>query len=130
MSTSRPQERSLQELVRTLTADFQTIARDEVELAKAEMRDNARHGGMGAGLLAGAVLLVTLASVLLSVAAAFGLVALGLDPALAFLIVGVVYILIAVILGLVARSQFRRIKPPERTIASVKQTAAALRQTS
>ena len=73
---------------------------------------------------------MTLASVLLSVAAAFGLVALGLDPALAFLIVGVVYILIAVILGLVARSQFRRIKPPERTIASVKQTAAALRQTS
>jgi Putative Actinobacterial Holin-X, holin superfamily III len=130
VSTSRPEDRSLVELVRSMTTDVTTIAKDQVELAKSELRDSARHGGTGAGLAAGAALLMFLASVLFSVAAAYGLVALGLHPALAFLIVGAVYVLVAAILGLVARSQFRRITPPERTIASIKETTAVLRQSS
>jgi hypothetical protein len=130
VSTSRAEERSVAELVRSLTDDFKTIGRDQIELAKSELRDSARHGGTGAGLMAGVALLMLLASVLFSVAAAYGLVALGLHPGLAFVIIGVAYVIIAAILALIARSQFKRIRPPERTIASVKETQAVLRQTS
>jgi protein-S-isoprenylcysteine O-methyltransferase Ste14 len=130
VSTSRPEERSLGELVSSLSSDLTTLAKDQIELAKSEVRDSARRGGKGAGLIAGAALLGLLASVLFSIAAAYGLIALGLHPGFAFLIVGVVYVIVAAILLLVARSQFRRITPPERTIASVQETAAVLRQSS
>jgi hypothetical protein len=128
--TTGPEERSVAELVRSLTDDFKTIGRDQMELAKSELRDSARHGGKGAGLMGAAGLLMLLASVLFSIAAAYGLVELGLHPAVAFLIVGGVYVIVAGILSLIARSQFKQIRPPERTIASVKETQAVLRQTS
>jgi hypothetical protein len=128
MSTSNPGERSVAELVRSLTDDVKTIGKDQIELAKSELRDSARRGGKGAGLMAAVALLMLLASVLLSIAAAYGLVALGLHPGVAFVIIGVVYMIIGAILALIARSQFKRIRPPERTIASVKETQAVLRQ--
>lgn len=128
MSQSPSEERSLGELVSSLTADLSSLARSEVELAKAELRDTARRGGTGAGLVAGAALLLLLASVLLSIALAYGLIAAGVWTWLAFLIVGLFYILVAAIFGLVARRQFQRVKAPERTITSVKETGAALRQ--
>ena len=122
-------ERSIGDLVTSLTTDASALVRGEIELAKAELRETARTGGAGAGMVAGAVFLILLASVLLSIALAYGLVAAGVWTWLAFVIVGLLYILVAAVLGLLARRQFRRTKPPERTIASVKETGAALRRT-
>jgi ABC-type multidrug transport system fused ATPase/permease subunit len=120
------EDRSLGELVSSLTTDLSALARSEVELAKAELRDSARRGGLGAAFIAVAAFLLLLASVLLSIALAYGLIAAGLWTWLAFLIVGLLYVLVAAVLGLLARRQFQRTKPPERTIASVKETGAAL----
>ena len=122
-------ERTLGELVTSLTTDASTLVRGEIELAKAELRESARRGGAGAGMVAAAGFLLLLATVLLSIALAYGLVAAGVWTWLAFVIVGVLYILVAAVLGLVARRQFQRTKAPERTIASVKETGAALRRT-
>ena len=66
--------------------------------------------------------------ILLLIAAAYGLVAAGLSPWLAFLIVAGVLLLIGVILVLVGRSRLRKIKPPERAIRTSKETVAALKQ--
>lgn len=120
-------EPSLKELVSSAVQDLSTLVRDEIDLAKLELKESARHAGVGGGLLAGAALLGLLALILLSFAAVYGLVALGLHPALAFLIVAVVYLLIAGVLALVARRALSRVKGPERAVAQAKETRAALR---
>jgi uncharacterized membrane protein YqjE len=122
---------TLSDLVRTAAADGATIVRSQIELAKAEMRETAQRTGKGAGLLGGAALLALTAWFLLSVGAAFGLVAAGLPVWAALLIVAVVYLLIAAVLGLLGRRELNRAKPLERTKAEVtslvEETKSALR---
>jgi len=62
----------------------------------------------------------------LSFAAAYGIHNLGLGLAWSFLIVGGAYVFVALILLLLAMRKFKRIKPPEKSIASAKETAAVL----
>jgi hypothetical protein len=50
----RLKERSTGELIRELSEQVRTLARQEIELAKAEMTEKGKHAGVGAGLLAGA----------------------------------------------------------------------------
>ncbi len=102
------------QLVASIRSDVQSLVRGEVELAKAEMRESARRAGAGGALGAVAAYLLVLVSIMLSIAAGYGLVALDLHPGWAFLIVGGAYLLLAAILGLIAVSRFRRIKGPER----------------
>jgi membrane protein implicated in regulation of membrane protease activity len=59
----------------------------------------------------------------LFVVIAEGLVALGLPRWLSYLIVWVLFLLVAAVLALIGRSQLRKIKPPERTIKTAKDTA-------
>jgi hypothetical protein len=66
------------------------------------------------------------ATVALMIAAGLGL-AEFMPAWLAFIVVAVAFLLIAGILVLVGRSQFGRIKPPERTIRSTKETIAVVR---
>jgi membrane protein implicated in regulation of membrane protease activity len=58
---------------------------------------------------------------------AYALVAAGLHPWLAFLIVTVVLLVLAGILALVGRSRIKKISPPERTIRSTKEAIAAVK---
>ena len=74
-----------------------------------------------------AVFLVLLAIVLLSIAAGYGLVAAGLDPAIAFLIIAGVYLLIAAILVLVGVRQMKKAKGPERAIETSKESVETLK---
>jgi len=65
-----------------------------------------------------------LAVILLSIAAAYGVAALGVPLGLAFVIVAVVYLLVAGIAAFVGIKALKTIKPPERTIRAAKETAA------
>ncbi len=121
------EERTVGQLVAEATKDISEIVRAEVALAKAELTVSAKQGAMAGGLFGAAGYLAVLASVLASIAAAYGLVALGLAPGWAFLIIAVVLLLIAGILGLIGRSRVSRIAPPERAIRSTKQTIAAVK---
>ena len=47
---------SVGELLGDISRDISTLMRQEVALAKAEVRESARHAGTGAGLLGGAAL--------------------------------------------------------------------------
>ena len=60
----------------------------------------------------------------------YGLVAAGLHPGFAFLIVAVVYLVLAAILALVGKKQVKRVGPPVRTIETTKESVAALKGTS
>jgi protein-S-isoprenylcysteine O-methyltransferase Ste14 len=120
--------RTVGQLVASATAELSALVHDEIALAKAEIRQDVKRGvvGGGAALVAGVLLLFSLP--VLSFAAAYGIHNLGLGLAWSFLIVGGAYILLALLLLLVAKAKFGKIKPPERSIASAKETAAVLQK--
>lgn len=125
-AAERADERSLGQLVAVATAEMSALVHEEIALAKAELRDDAKRAGVGGGAIAAAGILALFALPVLSFAAAYGIHNLGLGLAWSFLIVGGAFLAVAGILGLFARAKFRKLKPPERSIASAKQTAAVL----
>lgn len=121
------EERTVGQLVAEATKDISEIVRAEVALAKAELAVSAKNGAIAGGLFGAAGYLGLLASILLTVAAAYGIAALGLAPGWAFLIVAVVLLLIAGLLALVGKSRVSKVGPPERAIRSTKETIAAVK---
>lgn len=119
--------RSTVELVTSIKDDLTGLVRGEVELAKAEIRESATRAAMGGALGIVAAYLLVLVSILVSVAAAYGLTALGLHPGWAFAIVAGVYLLLAALLGLLARNRLQRVQSPERTKRMVARAGQALR---
>ncbi|WP_314178160.1 phage holin family protein [Streptomyces winkii] len=118
--------RSIGQLVAAATADLSGLVHDEIALAKAEIRQDVKRGIVGGGAAAVAGVLILFSLPVLSFAAAYGIHNLGLGLAWSFLIVGGAYIVLALILLLLALRKFKRIKPPEKSIASAKQTASVL----
>lgn len=126
-ASSDAQELSLGQLLVSATRDISGLVRDEVALAKAELRDDVKAIARGSGMFAAAAVFALLVIIMLSGAFAYGLVALGLHPALAFLIVAGTYLLICGILALIGIKQVKKVSPPERTIETTKESVAALR---
>src|SRR5690625_1753747 len=100
---------------------------DISDLAKAEIEAQKRKAIMGSvwGGLAAVFAILTL--VLLPIVLGFVLIALGLAPWLAFLIVFVFFAVLAGVFGLLAKQKFTSIEPPKRTIDAVKNSVAALK---
>jgi membrane protein len=119
---SRSDERSISELLQSLTEQSTRLAQKEVELAKAEMTVKGKRLGIGAGAFSAAGLLGLFALAGLTTAAILGL-ATAIEDWLAALIVAVVYALIAGVLALVGRSKVQAATPPvpERATESVKE---------
>jgi uncharacterized membrane protein len=125
-------ERTVGQLFAAATTDLSALVHDEIALAKQEIKKDVRRGLMGG--TAGAVVAVfLLASVpMFSFAAAFGINDLGRSSGItlgwSILIVAVAYVVLAIIAGLLAYRSFRKISPPDRTIASSKATVDVLKQ--
>ena len=126
-SSSGQPEPSLGALFATASRDMSTLVRSEIELAKTELRSDLKAGAAGGAMFGAAGYLGILATVLLSIALAEGLVQLGVWPWLAFLIVAVLYLLIAGLLVLIGKKKVQRLQPPERTIRTSKDTVAFLK---
>ncbi len=120
-------EETLGALFATASRDLSTLVRSEVELAKAELRQEAKNGAKGGAMFGAAAFLGLLATILLSIALAQGLVRAGVVSWLAFLIVAVLYLLIAGLLVLVGKKTLSKMGPPARTIRTSKETAAFLK---
>jgi uncharacterized membrane protein YqjE len=110
------------ELINRLTEQTTALVRSELQLAKTEMTEKAKHAGVGAGLFGGAGLIALYGVGALIATIILALVALGLAPWLAALIVTVVLFVIAGIAALVGKKQVSQATPaaPEKTIDSVK----------
>ena len=125
-STPDAQNQSLGELFTDVTKDVSLLIRQEVELAKAELRQSATQAGKGAGELAGA-----------SVAAHFGLLFLsiaiwwaignGIGRGWAGLIVAVVYLIIAAVLAAIGRKDLKAVTGLPQTAGTVKKIPAAMK---
>ncbi|KMO97057.1 phage holin family protein [Streptomyces roseus] len=119
-------ERTLGQLVASATAEMSALVHDEIALAKAEIRQDVKRVGIGGSAIGIAGVFALFSLPVLSFAAAYGIHNLGLGLAWSFLIVGVAFLVLAGLLSLIAVSKFKKVKPPEKTIASVKQTAAVV----
>lgn len=117
-------ERTLGQLVASATAEMSALVHDEIALAKAEIRQDVKRAGAGTAALTVAGVFAAFSLPVLTFAAAYGIHNLGLGLAWSFLIVGGAFLLIAGGLALIAVRKFKKVKPPEKSIASVKQTAA------
>ncbi|MCC3652624.1 MULTISPECIES: phage holin family protein [Streptomyces] len=119
-------DRSLGQLMATATTELSALVHDEIALAKAELRQDAKRAGIGGFAITTAGVLALFSLPVLSFAAAYGIHNLGLGLAWSFLIVGSAYLLLAAILGLFAVAKFKKVKKPEKSMASARETAAVL----
>ncbi|MCU1692437.1 MAG: hypothetical protein JWM64_1528 [Frankiales bacterium] len=122
MTTSSDQ--SLGELVAHATADLSQLLRQEVQLAKVEIKQEVAHVGKGAGMLGGAGFAGVFALVFLSISAAYGISWLGVPLGCAFFTVGLLYLVAAAVLALGGKKNLSKVGPPERTISTVKDDVA------
>jgi hypothetical protein len=120
-------EPTLGQLVANASKDLSDLVRSEIQLAQAELKASAVAAGTGAGMFGGAAFLGLLAIILLSIAAGYGLTASGLHPAVAFVIVAGVYLLVAGVLIFIGKSQLGKAKGPRRAIETSKESVEALK---
>jgi hypothetical protein len=121
------EDAGLGELVSNISRDLSTLMRQELELAKAELRAEARKTGKGAGMYAGAGFAGYLTILFLSIALWWGLSNV-MDQGWAALIVAVIWAVIATVLYVNGRKNMRSVHPkPERTVETVKQVPDALK---
>ena len=121
-------EQSLGELVATATRDLSVLVHSEIELAKAELAEQAKRAGLGAGLLGGAGAFALLSLLVLCFAAGFGLSAGASIPIWAgFLCVGGFFLLLAGGLTMGGVKALSRISGPDRTVTTVKDNLSSLR---
>jgi hypothetical protein len=117
----------LGELVTNISRDLSTLMRQELELAKAELKAEATKTGKAAGMFGGAGFAGYMVALFLSLALMWGLSNV-MDPGWAGLIVAVIWGVIAAVLFVVGRSNMRKVHPkPERTVETVKQVPDALK---
>lgn len=114
---------SIGELVGEIGDDLTRLVRSELELAKAEVKQEATRAGKAAGLLAGSGYAGHLALLMGSLAAIFGLAHL-VDLAWAALIVTAIWALVGAVLFVTGRKRMREVQvKPERTIETLKEDA-------
>jgi hypothetical protein len=109
-------------LLADASRDVSSLVRNEIALAKSELKVSVKIGGMAVGLFAGAAFLGLLAVIMLSVAFAYFLHMAGLHLAWSFLIVFAAYVLLAGVLGLVGVKKVRKVRGPERAIHQAQET--------
>jgi hypothetical protein len=116
-------------LVTDASRDISTLISKEIQLAKSELKVSVKAGGLGLGLFAAAGFLAVLAVIMLSVAFAYFLNwnGAGLDLHWAFLIVFLVYMLLAAVIGYVGLRKVKQVTPPEKAISQGKQIPSALK---
>lgn len=118
-------DQSIGELVRDATTHVSTLVRAEVELARAEVTAEVRKGLQGSVFFIVA-LVIALFSLFFLFFTLGELLSLWLNRAAAFGIVFGVMILVAGLFGLLGYLRVRKIRKPERTINSLKDTAQVL----
>jgi len=117
---------SVGELFSEVAEDLSTLIRQEVELAKAELRQSATRAGKGAGLLAGAGVSGHMVLLFASAAAWWG-IGDATGHGWSALIVAAIWLMIAAILGLMGRREISAVPGIPQTAQTVKQIPNAVR---
>jgi uncharacterized membrane protein YqjE len=120
-------DRSLGDLFSSLTGDMSKLMRQELALAKVELREEAKQAGKAAGMLGGAAFAAWMTALFLSVTLMW-LLDKAMDLTLAALIVTVIWGIAAAVMGLNGKKKMQAVNPkPEQTIDSLKEDAQWLK---
>ena len=120
-------DQSLGDLVALAAKDVSQLIRYEIDLATTELKGDARRVGMAVAAIGLAAFVGCLVLVLLSFAFAYGLIARGIWPWAAFLIVSGLYILLAGIALGIALLRVRRLSGLSKTRKTVTEGLGILR---
>jgi len=124
-NTSEP---SIGDLVSQAIKDVTTLVKCEIDLAKVELRGDARRVGLAVALGATIMFFGFLILVMLSFTYAYGLITAGIWNWAAFLIVAGTWALLAAICALVIWLRLRGVSGLRRTRESVKDDLAILKR--
>jgi len=122
------QEQSLGDLVALAVSDVTQLVKFEVDLAKIELKEDARRIGIGGVLLGMAAFVGCLVLMLLCFAYAYGLIAAGIWAWAAFLIVAGTCILLAALAVAIGLLTFRRLTGLRKTRSTVSDDLALIRR--
>jgi len=118
---------SLGDLLAEVSRDISTLMRQEVELAKAELRQSAARTAKGAGLLGGAGYGALMALFFLSVALWSALIPV-MGGAWAAIVVALIWAVIALVLYLVGRNQLKEVEGAPLTVETLKEIPETLKR--
>lgn len=116
-------EASVGNLVSSIVGDVQTLARQEIALAREEIKeelDTAKSAAIKLGIAAG---VLVVGALFLLVALALGIAALFDWPAWAgFAVVGLIFAIVGGVLLVLGQNDAKQIKPvPEKTVETMKE---------
>ena len=115
---------SLGELLTDIGDDVSTLLRQEVELAKAEIKESASSAGKGAGMLAGAGIGAHMVLLFLSIAAWWG-IGDSIGHGWSALIVAAVWAVIAAVLALTGKKELKTVNGVPKTTETAKKIPRA-----
>lgn len=121
-------DQSVGSLVSLAVGDITQLVRCELDLAKLELKSDARRLGIAGALLVIAAFVACLVLMLVSFAFAFGLISLGIWTWASFLIVAGVYVLLAVLAVLIGAWRFRGMSALAKTRRTVSDDLSLLRR--
>jgi hypothetical protein len=117
---------SLGELLGDVSRDLSALMRQEVELAKAELRESAGRAGKGGGMLGGAGVAGHFGLLFLSIALWWGLGEL-MGHGWAAVVVAVLWGIIAAVLAAAGRKSLKTVRGVPQTTETVKKIPDALK---
>ncbi len=124
----RSADSSVTEIVRGLLDDVRELFREEVALARAEVRQELSNAKAAAVRFAAAAVLASVGALFILTFCALDLASLLHWPAWAgFIIVGVVLAIVGGVLAMSGRSKLQRVQPLPKTSQSVKENAEWIR---
>ncbi|MEU3723942.1 phage holin family protein [Streptomyces sp. NPDC031705] len=116
-------EPSIGDLIGEIGQDLSQLVRDEIELAKAEIKQESTKAGKAVGMLGGAGYAGHLVLLFGSLTVVFALANL-MDPAWAALIVTAVWAVVGAVLYVTGRKRLRDVNlKPEQTVETLKEDA-------
>ena len=125
---SNSAQASVGELVASAVSDLTQLVKYEVDLAKIELKQDARRIGLGGALIGFAAFVGCLVLVLLCFAYAYGLMAAGIWAWAAFLIVALTCILLAGLAVAIGVTRFRGLSGLRKTRRTVTDDLTLIRR--
>lgn len=126
-SEAKAASTSIGDLLGEVSRDISTLMRQEVTLAKAELKESAAKSAKGAGLLGGAGYGALMAVFFLSVALWWALGTL-IGGGWAAVVVAVIWAVAALILFVIGRKQLTQVQGAPQTVETLKEIPETLRR--
>lgn len=117
---------SIGELLSDVSQDITTLLRQEVELAKAEIKQSATRAGKGVGMFGGAGLGAHMVLLFISIAAWWG-IGDSTGHGWSALILAGIWLVIAAVLALVGRKEIKSVTGVPQTAETVKKIPDAVK---